>query len=272
MQCVSLIPTKDEMNLYITIANAAAKSNHVKNMGGADGILCIMLYAKELGISPMQAIYGGIHNIQGNMTLSARMMNSMILRAGNTITVLEQNEKICKLKGTRADNGETCICEYTIEEVERANLLKNPSWKNYPSDMLYKSCLSRLARRLFSDTISTAYIEGEIVEKSEKTIQSNVIQIQPTSSEVSQIQHVEQSPQTVPDTLSAEEVSSVLSMIGENNELLERILNGYSKKYGKQVKSLQDILARDFESLYSTLKVRLEDKGFECSTEEAMQA
>jgi hypothetical protein len=258
MNHLQLVPTQDELNLYMTIANAAAKSNHLQKLGNAEGMLCLMLYARELGINPMTALYGGIHNIQGKMEISARLMNSMILKAGHTISILEQTDEVCRLKGTRKDNGETYVCEYKIQDAEKAQIFnKSSPWGKYTSDMLYKSCLSRLARRLFADTISTAYVEGEIPTEDRKKPQIISIDkeknIQVENKMVTECLAVENK---IEETLSEEQVNVIMGMVGDDTALLERILKGYSKKYEKEISILQEIYAIDFDTIISTLEKR----------------
>jgi hypothetical protein len=121
----------------------------------------VLLAARELGISPMLALNGGIWNIQGKIEISARLMNSMIRRAGHTMAI-ESTRTECVITGMRADTKEIHTEIFTMEMAERAGLASGNVWKKYPEDMLYNRCMSRLARRLFPDVIGTAYVEDEI--------------------------------------------------------------------------------------------------------------
>ena len=160
-----LIPTEIELRSYQLIAKQAQNSKFFDKLGGEGGILSIMLFARELGLSPMTCLFGGMSNIQGKIEISPRMMNSMIRKAGHSIKV-EASDKVCTMTGKRSDNGDECTVIYTIEEAARAGLVKNGTpWEKYPSDMLFARCMSRLARRLFADVISTAYVDGEIDEE-----------------------------------------------------------------------------------------------------------
>lgn len=160
---MALVPQEHEMTVYDTIANRAVKSKFYKSLGDSSAVMTMMLSARELGISPMAAINGGLNIIQGKVEISARMMNAMIRRAGHSIKTLESTETICKLRGKRADNGDTEDVSFSMDDAKRASLVRSGGgWGKYPSDMLYARALSRLARRLFPDVIGCAYVEGEI--------------------------------------------------------------------------------------------------------------
>ena len=158
-----IIPSKHEMEVFNQMAQAASKSPIYKRWGGFEGILMILLTARELGLPPMMSLNGGINNIQGKIELSARSMNGIIRRSGHQVITVTSGDTICTLKGIRADTKEEMEVSFFIEEAKRMGLLKPGSaWEKVPNDMLYARALSRLARRLFPDVIGTCYVEGEI--------------------------------------------------------------------------------------------------------------
>ena len=167
-----LIPTNEELNVYQVMAKTAIKSQFFGKIGGEDGLLSIMLMARELGLPPMQSLMGGMNVIQGKVELSPRLMNSMIRKAGHKIEIVKSDNETCILKGVRCDTKEEYSCSFTIEDARKAGLVRSGGgWEKFASDMLFARCLSRLARRLFADIISTAYIEGEIGDASFQEIE-----------------------------------------------------------------------------------------------------
>lgn len=150
---------------YQTLTHLA-KTAHVSGLyngvGGEAKIMMILLAAHDLGIKPTIALNGGIWNIQGKIEISARLMTSMIRRAGHSISIKECNDKVCTLKGKRSDNGDEIESSFSIEDAKNAGLAGRDAWKKYAEDMLYARAMSRLARRLFPDVIGTAYVEGEL--------------------------------------------------------------------------------------------------------------
>jgi len=158
-----LIPKSDELSTYQVMAQTACRSKLFDKIGGEAGLLSIMLMARELGLPPMQAIMGGMNIIQGKVEISPRLMNTMIRKAGHKLEILESTDKDCKIKGIRNDTKEEYVASFSLDDAKRAGLVRSGGgWEKFASDMLFARCISRLARRLFADVISTAYVEGEI--------------------------------------------------------------------------------------------------------------
>lgn len=171
----ALVPDEKELNSYTIIARSAANTPFWQKLGGEQGILSIMLLARELGVSPMLAVSGGFNNIQGKIEISARLMNDLIRRRGHTMKAKICNDNICTLYGKRKDTDEEMEVSYTYEEAKVSGLIRQGSaWTKTPSDMLFWRCVSRLARRLFPDCIGSCYVEGELAETIEKKIVETV--------------------------------------------------------------------------------------------------
>jgi hypothetical protein len=166
-----LIPTKDDLSIIQTLTKYAVDSKYFEKLGGAGGVMSIMLYAKELGICPMTALFGGMRNVQGKIEVSPQQMNAMIRRAGHKIIEVELTNSSCTLKGVRKDTGETINVTYTIEDAKRAGIYKDGGgWTKYPQDMLFARAITRIGRRLFADVIGTMYVAGEVDEVEEATV------------------------------------------------------------------------------------------------------
>lgn len=159
-------PSQMELQSVALIARTAHASGLYGGVGGEAKIMMILLAAKELGVGPCQALNGGIWSIQGKIEISARLMNGLIRRAGHSIKIITSNDTICTLLGTRSD-GDSFETSFSMDDAIKAGLANGNVWKKYPADMLYNRCMSRLARRLFSDVIGQCYIEGEIREAKE---------------------------------------------------------------------------------------------------------
>jgi hypothetical protein len=173
-----LIPSIDEFAAIEKITKHAYDSKYFEKLGGISGIFSIIMYAKELGIHPMQALFGGMQNVLGKIQVAPVQMNAMIRRAGHRIDIIECTDKLCTLKGTRAGTDETATVTYTIEMARKAgNVKAGGGYEKYAEDMLWARAMSRLARRLFPDVIGPMYVEGEIDEedgkkkKSKKTLE-----------------------------------------------------------------------------------------------------
>lgn len=164
----SCTPSEHEMMVFHTMAEQAVSSKMYKGIGEKAGVLMIMLSARELGISPMQALNGGLNLIQGKVEISARMMSALIRKAGHQIKVQECTAQQCVLVGKRCDTGETQSASFSVAEAQIAGLVKSGGgWIKWPKDMCFARALSRLARQLFSDVIGMGYVEGEISQVTE---------------------------------------------------------------------------------------------------------
>lgn len=172
------LPTESELKSYQIVATIASNNPHWKKLGGngkpeeiVATILSVMLLARELGFSPMQAVSGGINNIQGKFEISARLMNQAIRARGHKMKQKSLTDDVCILWGKRKDTEEEMEVVYHIEEAKRSGLVRDGSpWKKTPQDMLFARAISRLARRLYPDCIGSCYIEGEIQESTQGKI------------------------------------------------------------------------------------------------------
>lgn len=169
MTQLSIIPSRDEMDTIQTIAKAAWDSKHFEKLGGLPGLITIALYCRELGVPIMTGLYGGMQNIQGKITMSAELMNNMIRQKGHKMEIRVSDVLRCTIHGTRKDTGESYEATFSMQDAERAGLTKNQTWSKYPSQMLFARCISLLAKRLFPDVISGAYVEGELDEIANET-------------------------------------------------------------------------------------------------------
>jgi hypothetical protein len=174
VQINNLVPSEHEMMVFQTMARQAVTSKMYK--GDEASIMAIMLSAREIGIPPMAALNGGLNLINGKVEISARMMSSLIRKAGHSIQEKHSTDDECILVGQRGDNKDMMTISFNIDEARRAGLIKEGGgWKKFPKDMLFARCLSRLSRRLFADVIGVGYVEGEIKEAVYEVIEPTVV-------------------------------------------------------------------------------------------------
>lgn len=155
------LPKIEEMQTLNLMAKSAWQSGFYKSLGGQDAILAIMLLAREYDLPPMQALSGGIWNIQGKIEISARFMNMMIRREGHKLNIERSDEKGCVITGERKDTQETYTASFLEEDAIRAQLVNKQQWLKHPKDMYFARAISTLARKLFPDVIGNSYVEGE---------------------------------------------------------------------------------------------------------------
>lgn len=181
---LSLIPTEQEMRALEAICKYAVESKYFQSLGGLPGVMCIAMYAREIGVAAMTAIMGGFSNVQGKITMSAELMHSLLRSNGVRLKIIQSDTTRCEIYGKRSDTGDEYTSLYTIEDAKKANLVKSGgSWEKNPSDMLFARCISRLRRRLAPDIATKAYVEGELDDAEVVDMSSAPAPSEPTNTE-----------------------------------------------------------------------------------------
>lgn len=153
----------EEVRSITSMVHELSKSPHYQKLGEA-GIFAIVSKAKAMGISPLEALNGGMYYVQGKVEMSGQTMLALIRAKGHSVTLDPgSSNEMVTLHGRRADNGDTWTVSFSIEDAKRAGIYK-AVWTSYPKTMLTWRCVSMLARCLFSDVIKGCYVEGEIAE------------------------------------------------------------------------------------------------------------
>lgn len=236
------VPTTEELASFRVIATIAASNQHWRKLGGSGTeeqivatILSVMLLARELGISPMSAISGGINNIQGKFEISARLMNQLMRKQGHQLEVRILTNEVCKIWGKRKDTGEEMEAAYHIEEARRAGLIKEyGGWAKNPQDMLFARTISRLVRRLCPDCIGGCYIEGELQEAIEKKTvdapEMPEIEINPVA-QISNLPIVHQLDFEIPADISEETINEYMQTNSESCGIsVQTLIQGANKR------------------------------------------
>jgi hypothetical protein len=233
------------------MCSALMKTKHYQKMG-EDGVFAIVQKAKSLGISPLEALNGGLYYVQGKTGMSSEMMASLIRQKGHSVIKDDRsNDKICILKGKRADNGDTWTISFSMEDARRAGLAKN-MYDKYPAIMLYNRAMSMLARQLFPDVIKGAgYTMDELKEISE----SKHIPFKPEPIKSESLEY------------AAFEVSTVVSEDDAN--LLQEYFDGCSSDYQEKfnewmsktlgINSITKLNSQDYERVERVLKTKYEE-------------
>lgn len=231
----NLVMQNNDMQILQTIASTAHKSGLYNGVGGMEKIMMVLLAAHDLGIKPTIALNGGIWNIKGKIEISARLMTSMIRRAGHSLSIKESTDKVCTIKGKRCDNADEEEITFTIDQAKIAGLIRTNQdgspgiWMKYPIDMLYARAMSRLARRLFPDVIGTAYVEGEIRDEPLQQAECEVSDCEPQNQE--EIKHEE--PKQLGNPVGLDCISE--SQIKEISSLVNKCDEGYLTKLHKHL-------------------------------------
>jgi hypothetical protein len=122
-----------------------------------------LMAGMEAGFSPF-ASATGIHIINGRPAFSSSLLAQAVRRhPAYDYRVLEKSSTVCRIKFL-AHGQELGIETFTIEMAERAQLLKNPTWRAYPEAMLFTRALTAGMRTHCPDALGghTAYSPEEL--------------------------------------------------------------------------------------------------------------
>lgn len=125
-----------------------------------EALIAMVKAAEELEVDLNSILNGGLTYVNGKVVMSIHMLHALIREKKHSITRdKKSNETICILHGRRADNGDTWMESYSLEDAEREGLTSRSSWKIECKDKLFEKALLRLAQGLFSDVMKTCQIE-----------------------------------------------------------------------------------------------------------------
>lgn len=183
----SFMPSMQELEQLGRLCHTLAQAPFYQKLG-AGGVLAIWLTARELNLPPMMALNGGLHNIEGKVSMSAQLMNMMIINAGHEIDVLYLTDQGCAIRFTRVyKNGKRKSDEYefSMKDAQRAKYFGEPgpngtwlskpkaNWTMYPRDMFFARALSGGAKKFLPEVMMNCYVFGEIEDAEAEEIQSS---------------------------------------------------------------------------------------------------
>ena len=120
--------------------------------GKPAAIAAAMLYGREIGLEPMQALQS-IDVIEGRPAISAEMARALALSAGHEIHVEESTTQRCVVRGRRAGTRDWTTITWTMDDAKRAGLDGRQNWRKHPRRMLQARATSELAHLLFADAV-----------------------------------------------------------------------------------------------------------------------
>ena len=122
--------------------------------GDEAAIIVVGMMGQTLGMPLMEAI-NSIILVEGNLTLKAQTMRSLVWAAGFSLSLEGDSEKATAV-GERTDragkpHAETVV--FSMADAETAGLAKRSTWKQYPRAMLKARATSELCRDFFPDVL-----------------------------------------------------------------------------------------------------------------------
>lgn len=147
---------------FQAICSALSKSGNCRGARTPESVLAVAIQGAELGIPPMTAVQC-IHNIQGQLTLSASTCQALVLRdlPGSRFTVEEETAEKCVVL-LECPGRPAYRSEFTIAEAKTAGLVKpGGNWVKSPRDMLFARAVMRACRRVAPDVLAGMYAAEE---------------------------------------------------------------------------------------------------------------
>ena len=140
------LAVRDDFDVMQKASTALYKSGYFTDVKSEAQAIVKVMAGRELGL-PAFASMAGIHIIQGKPALGSNVIATLIDNDPRyDYKVKKHDAKECVIDFYR--NGELHgTSNFTIEEAQTAGLTNNPSWKKFPSDMLFARAITRGARR-----------------------------------------------------------------------------------------------------------------------------
>lgn len=252
----------NDLMQVLQICSELAKSPFYAKMG-TGGVMAVWLTAKELGIPPMSALNGGLYTFDGKVTLSAQLMNMMIINAGHRIDIVELHDRTCKLTFWRKDRMKDpkyvgFSYEFSVEMAQKAGYMNKTNWKNHTRDMLFSRALSGGARKHLPDALMNCYVFGEIEDG--KFNDSDLVNVMPT--EVVNHANGDAPPIAIEQKISNEEVEEIISLLEVCDfDFIDRIV-GFCRTKQKMDSSVSfcEMVPSFTPKFYGTIKKRIIDE------------
>ena len=131
------------------IAKDFVKSGLFAQFRNPEQALVTIMAGREYGLGPFEAITS-MYVVQGKPSFYSHKFADMIKRSGKyKYKVVEHTEKLCSIDFFEI-NGESWekvgTSTFTVEDAQKADLLKNPNFTKYPRNMLYARAMTNGAK------------------------------------------------------------------------------------------------------------------------------
>ncbi|HAC90923.1 MAG TPA: hypothetical protein DCF63_09865, partial [Planctomycetaceae bacterium] len=130
----------------MTLATAFAKCG-LFGVKTQDQALALMALCEAEGLHPATAVRD-YHIISGKPALKADAMLARFQQAGGKVKWISYTAERCCAEFSHPAGG-TVEIDWTIQMAKAAGLDRNPTWKQYPRQMLKARCISEGVRTVF---------------------------------------------------------------------------------------------------------------------------
>lgn len=151
----NLVPFETMQNMAVSIARSGLFG--IKNV---DQAVALMLIAQAEGLHPAVAARD-YHVINGRPALKADAMLARFQQAGGKVEWRAYTDERCAAVVSHPQGGSVEI-EWTFKMAERAGLTKNPTWRQYPRQMLRARVISEGVRTVYPAVSVGVYTPEEV--------------------------------------------------------------------------------------------------------------
>jgi hypothetical protein len=242
-------PCGKELDQVVETCKLLAQSPYYNKMGPG-GVLAIWLTAREMGLPPMMCLNGGLYTFSGQVSLSGKVINTLIIQAGHRADVIHLDDKSCKIRFIRCDRkkgqGDMFEYEYTMDMAKAAGLTSKKNWQTNPRDMLYNRCISGGSIKFMPDVTCGAYAIGELPGDG-NIIDDSAIDIKPIQENSQSDESYNVKPLYM-DTISHEQAAELSQILIECSEENQKGFMEYIKK-SFEADSLDKLPTKEFERM-----------------------
>lgn len=178
----------EDLKRWRGLIKSGALPAHIKTPEQA---ITIARMGEVYGWDPIRALRS-IYVVDGRPEMSAESMLALVREKCPEAVIVptEMSAQRVAISVQRPPMPSPVIVSVDIAQFR--HLAKKSNWANYPEDMLWARCVSRVGRRFFSDVTAGAYTTGELSEA-----QFTVRQVGPREAEPIDDQRPEVEPEDV---------------------------------------------------------------------------
>lgn len=150
--------TAERMAMSEQLAQSGMLPRHLNGKPAA--VFAITLAGAELGIGAMAACRS-INVLQGKLAIDAGAQLGLAISGGVRPEWLHSDEEAARLRLSR-DGFKPHEQTFTMQEAQRAGLVRQGPWKQYPAAMLRARCITAAIRAFCPDVLAGCYDPEEL--------------------------------------------------------------------------------------------------------------
>lgn len=156
-----------------------------------------VMAGEEVGLGPVASMTG-IHIVQGKVTLGANIIAALVRRHPDyDYEVSEHTDQVCTIRFTYKGKP-AGTSSFSMDDAAKAGLIKNPTWKAHPRNMLFARAMSNGAKwyapdvsagaPLYTPDELGAEVDGETLEV--VSLPPQDVRAEPMSDPVERVQEI----------------------------------------------------------------------------------